>query len=91
MNKNILLCIGIVIGLILGFISGLAVSDSYVSKSTLEDFSYRMFNKGYDQCRDSWINSLIGNKDSCYYETNENNTMVRYVCGELTNGWKAIE
>jgi preprotein translocase subunit SecG len=74
---------------IIGLLLGLAISNNYVSKDSAQEWGQKMFNEGYNECRDKWINSVIG-LDGCYYETNQNNTMVRYVCGNLTNGWRKI-
>ena len=72
-----------------GIVGGFLATKS--QNSLLEQAYKKGYNQGYDELRTEWINSFIGLKDSCYYETNQNNTMVRYVCGQLTNGWKAIK
>ncbi len=48
------------------------------------------WSQGYNECKEGWIDSILGKKDSCKYESNENKTMIKYVCGQLTTGWREV-
>ena len=79
---------GLILGLIFGFLIGGLVS-THEQDKLLQQSWQRGYNIGWNELQDNWINSLMGLKESCFYEVNKNKTMVRYVCGDLTNGWRA--
>lgn len=84
-----ILAIGFVIGIVSANWNDEEVRITYFN-SGYEIGHQRGYNLGRIEERNNWIERELG-RANCYYEFSDNNTKIRYVCGQFATIWQSIE